>query len=275
MSAKTITEIIATRLLNSPDSDVSRMVFGNGQFESISAARLWQRSCSFANALREKNLSRDVVAVSVYHGLDLFAAFLGTLLSDNIPTMIAPPSPRMEKDKYTRNLVGMLKHIAPRVFIADESTLVSLRAVVAADTVTEFVPADIPDTIAHWDLPCGHPRDVAVLQHSSGTTGQQKGVALSHEAILKHHESYTQTIDLNDDDVIISWLPLYHDMGFVAAFLLPLIAGRPFVQLSQFDWVARPYLLLKAIHQHRATLCWMPNFAFAFMATTNAGKPPG
>jgi acyl-CoA synthetase (AMP-forming)/AMP-acid ligase II len=112
----------------------------------------------------------------------------------------------------------------------------------------------------------GGAEEVALLQHSSGTTGLQKGVALSHRAVLRHNRAYAERIGLTRDDVIVSWLPLYHDMGFVACFLLPLLARVPFVELSPFDWVLRPASLFEQIHKHRATLCWMPNFAFQFMA---------
>jgi len=64
------------------------------------------------------------------------------------------------------------------------------------------------------------------LQHSSGTTGLQKGVALSHRSVLNQIAAYSQSIDLQDDDVVVSWLPLYHDMGLIAGFIMPLVAGR-------------------------------------------------
>jgi acyl-CoA synthetase (AMP-forming)/AMP-acid ligase II len=110
------------------------------------------------------------------------------------------------------------------------------------------------------------PNEIAFLQHSSGTTGLQKGVALTHEAVLNHVASYSDALELTPQDVIISWLPLYHDMGLIAGFLLPLIQGIPLVLMSPFDWVAHPALLLKAIHQYHGTLCWLPNFAYNHMA---------
>ena len=106
------------------------------------------------------------------------------------------------------------------------------------------------------------PNEIAFLQHSSGTTGLQKGVALSHRAVLNQVASYSDAIALNDHDVIVSWLPLYHDMGLIAGFLLPLIQGVPLVLMSPFDWVQHPALLFRAIHDYHGTLCWLPNFAY-------------
>jgi acyl-CoA synthetase (AMP-forming)/AMP-acid ligase II len=105
-----------------------------------------------------------------------------------------------------------------------------------------------------------------LLQHSSGTTGLQKAVMLSHRAVLDHVERYAEAIALSPTDRIASWLPLYHDMGLLAAFHLPLAMGVPVVQLDPFEWIGAPHLLLEAIGRERATLAWLPNFAYDFMA---------
>jgi acyl-CoA synthetase (AMP-forming)/AMP-acid ligase II len=105
-----------------------------------------------------------------------------------------------------------------------------------------------------------------LVQHSSGTTGLQKAVALSHHAVLGHVERYARAIELRADDRIVSWLPLYHDMGLIAAFHMPLAAGVPIVLCSPFEWVTAPGLLLEALATERGTLAWLPNFAYNLMA---------
>ncbi|NET74063.1 MAG: fatty acyl-AMP ligase, partial [Sphaerospermopsis sp. SIO1G2] len=104
--------------------------------------------------------------------------------------------------------------------------------------------------------------DLAFLQHSSGTTGLQKGVALTHTAVVQQLQEYGRAIQLTPQDKIISWLPLYHDMGLIAGFLLPLFHGIPLILMSPFAWVRSPVMLLKAISDHQGTLCWLPNFAY-------------
>lgn len=109
--------------------------------------------------------------------------------------------------------------------------------------------------------------EIGVLQHSSGTTGLQKGVTLRHRAIAAQLDSYMIAIELDRDrDVIVSWLPLYHDMGFVACFLMPLYAGIPIVHLDPFEWLARPGRLFEHIGRWQGTLTWLPNFAFEHLA---------
>jgi fatty-acyl-CoA synthase len=107
---------------------------------------------------------------------------------------------------------------------------------------------------------------VALLQHSSGTTGLQKGVALSHQAVFNQLDAYGKTLGLNEKDVIISWLPLYHDMGLIAGFLLPILYGIHLVLMSPFDWVRAPYRLMQSVSQYQGTLTWLPNFAYNFCA---------
>jgi fatty-acyl-CoA synthase len=108
--------------------------------------------------------------------------------------------------------------------------------------------------------------DLLLLQHSSGTTGLHKGVMLSHGAVMRHTASYGGALAFEPDDVLATWLPLYHDMGLIACFVTPLVAGLPVVWLSPFEWVANPALLLHAVSAWKATHLWLPNFAYSFLA---------
>jgi acyl-CoA synthetase (AMP-forming)/AMP-acid ligase II len=110
------------------------------------------------------------------------------------------------------------------------------------------------------------PDEIVLLQHSSGTTGLQKGVALSHRAVLNQLEAYTRALALTEADVLVSWLPLYHDMGLIAGFLMPILSGNTLVLLSPFDWVRAPYKLFQAVSRYKGTLSWLPNFAYNFCA---------
>ena len=113
------------------------------------------------------------------------------------------------------------------------------------------------------------PDDIAYLQFSSGTTGAKKGVEISHRALLWHVDHYAEAIELNQQDKIASWLPLYHDMGLVACCWLPFLTGTPLVAMSPFDWVKRPSLLFKAIEEYECTLSWLPNFAYNLLARSS------
>src|SRR4030095_12794063 len=75
-----------------------------------------------------------------------------------------------------------------------------------------------------------------------------------------------KSLGISQDDVIVSWLPLYHDMGLIAGFLMAILSGTPLVIMSPFDWVRAPYRLLQSISKYHGTLIWFPNFAYNFCA---------
>jgi len=215
---------------------------------------------------------RPVICVCLYHGIHLQAAFLGGILAGAIPTMVAPPSPRMEKEKYVDSFARMLGHIRPDYIVTNEAVGEALRSlridafpaerVLDADSFRALSPLrGSLETAPGWG---SDPSDVVLLQHSSGTTGLQKGVALGDRAVLHQVRSYGEVLRLSKRDLIVSWLPLYHDMGLIACFMLPMLAGVPVVTLSPFDWVSQPMLLWRKIKEYRATLCWLPNFAYSF-----------
>jgi acyl-CoA synthetase (AMP-forming)/AMP-acid ligase II len=260
-------QILLRRLDEEPDAVACQLVGNNGDVDIVTVRQLMDRAKAFALRYGPAAGGRKIVAVCIYHGRDLHAAFVGALLAGHIPTMVAPPSPRMDAAKYTNSFGRMLNHIRPDFVVADSSALEKLDALALKRfPESELIDAALVSASTNFDPWEGHAEDVAVLQHSSGTTGLQKGVALSHRAIIKHNRAYAERLKLTHDDVIVSWLPLYHDMGFIACFLLPLLARVAFVELSPFDWVLRPVSLLQQIALHRATFCWMPNFAFQFMA---------
>ncbi len=179
----------------------------------------------------------------------------------------------------------LTEKLDPAIYMANMAELVRFSHVRAILTTDEFASQLAPQVdctvygssalkrleIRDWRLethaqsPISNlqsPDEVALLQHSSGTTGLQKGVALSHTAVLNQIAAYSDRLQLSQNDIIVSWLPLYHDMGLIAGFLLPIIQGIPLVLMSPFDWVSHPALLLKAINKHQATFCWLPNFAY-------------
>jgi acyl-CoA synthetase (AMP-forming)/AMP-acid ligase II len=188
-----------------------------------------------------------------------------------IPTVLAEPTVRIDKQIYWSRLGELIRRIEawgvaadPRIKI--EQQLAAIPRMFCYDEIAGGA-GPVPSPVSP------RPDETMLLQHSSGTTGLQKGVMLSHEAVRRHAESYNCRLEFSESDRVASWLPLYHDMGFIACFVNALWQGVPVVWLSPFEWVANPALLLDAITQHRATLAWLPNFAFAFLASRVRPEP--
>ncbi|HEX7436179.1 MAG TPA: AMP-binding protein, partial [Caldimonas sp.] len=110
-------------------------------------------------------------------------------------------------------------------------------------------------------------QDTAFLQYTSGSTGQPKGVVLTHANLLANIRAMGQAVKADVRDVFVSWLPLYHDMGLIGAWMGSLYHGVPLVVMAPQAFLARPSRWLRAIHEHRGTLSAAPNFAYEILAT--------
>jgi fatty-acyl-CoA synthase len=232
---------------------------------TITRADFQAQSRRYAAALGRLGVApRDLVVIAHTQNLESMYAFWGAMLLGAIPSMFPTLTEKLDPEIYMRNMAELV-------------VLSEVRAILTTD---EFAPtlgervgcpvygSSVLSGMAQTDVVVYQPfvDDIAFLQHSSGTTGLQKGVALSHRAVLNQLASYADALYLNEQDVIVSWLPLYHDMGLIAGFIQPLMQGIPLVLMSPFDWVRHPAMLLKAIHDYKGTLCWLPNFAYNHMA---------
>ena len=222
---------------------------------------------------REEIKAGEVVLLILQHGQDLAFSFWGAVLRGAIPAIMPFLSEKLSPERYRADLASLISITKPAAIITSakfeseaSSALVpgdSVRKVIVTNTVE---PQSEPDFDSLAGIKAS-PEDISLLQHSSGTTGLQKGVALSHKAVLNQLDAYSKAINLDPEkDVIVSWLPLYHDMGLIACFLLPVLMRVTLVEISPFDWVRAPYKLMQSVSQYKGTLSWLPNFAFNFCA---------
>jgi acyl-CoA synthetase (AMP-forming)/AMP-acid ligase II len=215
----------------------------------------------------------EVVILILQHGEDLVYSFWGAILHGAIPSIMPFLTEKLAPEKYRADLASLISITKPTAIVTYPEFETEVRGVlVEGDSVrhvilTDQIEADAEPNFETLQGFKSAPEDIVVLQHSSGTTGLQKGVALSHRAVLNQMDAYGAAIRLDPaSDVIVSWLPLYHDMGFIACFLMPILLRIPLVNMSPFDWVRAPYRLLQSVSQYKGTLAWLPNFAYNFCA---------
>lgn len=269
----TLPQALAKTYQEIPDQVAIYLLLKDQPDQAISYQQLFHGAVRYAKKLEQANIQTgEVVILILDHGEDLIYAFFGSILHGAIPSIMPFLTEKLSPQKYRQSLQALFNITTPSAVITSVDFLeeVQLALNVARSVKSVLITSDInltdefvTEQIINRN---SSPEDIVLLQHSSGTTGLQKGVALSHRAIFNQLESYQRAIDVRDDDVIVSWLPLYHDMGLIAGFLLPVLRRIPLVLLSPLDWVRAPHKLIRAISDFQGTLSWLPNFAYNFCA---------
>jgi acyl-CoA synthetase (AMP-forming)/AMP-acid ligase II len=237
----------------------------------ITYAELLHGASAYASTFRRDQVKPgEVVILILQHGLDLVYSFWGAILHGAIPSIMPYLTEKLAPEQYRADLAALIAVTEPAAVVTYPQFELEVRgALKAGSSVRAVVRTDRLASSSELDFvnlggSTRGPDDIVLLQHSSGTTGLQKGVALSHEAVFNQLDAYSQSLGLTDKDVIVSWLPLYHDMGLIAGFLMPILCGIPVVLSSPFDWVRGPHRLLWSVSEYRGTLSWLPNFAYNF-----------
>lgn len=270
---RTLTQSIIQRAQTDPAHRALVFMSDDGRVEHISAARFHTEASQYALALQASGVQEnDLVILVLQHSQTLLFAFWGAMYLGAIASIFPYLTEKLDPAIYLEQVRQLVTHSKARAVITFPKFKGELTALLAEAGATVLSTADISQ--AQTDLPrtalwpAFSADKIAFLQHSSGTTGLQKGVALSHRSVLNQIHAYSEAIQLNAQDVVVSWLPLYHDMGLIAGFVMPLVCGAPLVLMSPFKWVRDPKVLMQAIHKQRGTLCWLPNFAYNHSART-------
>ena len=251
------------------------LVASGDSWRQLSRADLWAAVEHWARILHNKehahiDAERRVVIIMLRHGVDAYCTYLGAMRVGLLPCFMPYPTPKQDATLYWQTHRAIFERIAPLLIISYSEVNADLRKIAPAGST--IIDVEQPPAPSSCDLPAMNDPVVnntpALLQHSSGTTGLKKGVVLTYEQVANQITTYTEKLSMTEADKVVTWLPLYHDMGLITGFLLPLATGSTIISLDAFDWVTRPYILLIAIERFGATLCWLPNFAFAHLVRT-------
>jgi fatty-acyl-CoA synthase len=269
----TFCETLKERYLSTPEQTAIFMLLSGREDSSLSYRDLLRGAAGYAATLEAQRVQPgDVVILIFQHSFELIHAYFGCILHGAIPSIMPFLTEKLLPERYRADLAALVGVTKPKAIFTYREFEQEVKTVTGPDTSVRAViysedaafPRD-PD----FSVLRGMQRkdeDIVLLQHSSGTTGLQKGVALSHRAVHNQLEHYRKELAINNEDVIVSWLPLYHDMGLIACFLMPILLGVPLVLLSPFDWVRAPHRLMQAVSKYKGTLSWLPNFAYNFCA---------
>ena len=268
-AALTIVDALQWHAERNPDRVHIYLREDDGHETPLTYGDVWQDAIAVANGLVDRGLGRrDTVALMLRTERSFFSAFFGILIAGCVPVPMYPPFRADRIEEYAQRQVRILRNADTKLMVtfAEVERIAalltgqapSLKAVVTVESLT-----GVGDRQAGASS-LRRPDDAepALIQYTSGSTGQPKGVLLSHANLLSNIRALAAGLEIRADDVGVSWLPLYHDMGLIGAWLGTLYVGSPLALMSPLAFLARPARWLWSLHAHRGTFSAAPNFAY-------------
>ena len=262
----TLQSLLAWRVQHQPDRTHVQLFEANAEIPiAITYADLYSGAQMIAAGLARLGLEpAQAVSIMLPTSRQYLESFIGILLAGGVPVPIYPPARPSQLEDHLRRHVKILNNAGARVLITvPEAAAIGrllknhverLHAVITPESLMSSGEKMTPMQAS--------PEDVALLQYTSGSTGQPKGVVLTHANLLANIRAMGERVHASSDDVFVSWLPLYHDMGLIGAWLGALYYAMLTVLMPPVAFMARPWRWLWAIHQHRGTISAAPNFAY-------------
>ncbi|MGA3298913.1 MAG: AMP-binding protein [Candidatus Acidiferrales bacterium] len=289
--ATTLTEIIRLRGRGEPNRVHVQVYEEDDQLRTITFGDLYEHASMVALELRRRGLQPgQTVAIMLPTCAEFFYTFAGILLAGGIPVPIYPPFRADRIAEYATRQANILRNAETQFLITWRQAenlakllkprVPSLREVLNAQKLSTANPAASANgapaptqwrPVENLSHQAGG-EDIAFLQYTSGSTGDPKGVVLTHANLLANIHAIVSGLEIRPDDACVSWLPLYHDMGLIGAWFVPLFIGIPLIVMSPLAFLSRPERWLRAIQKHRATIAPAPNFAYELCIRKIADK---
>ncbi|MDH3522341.1 MAG: AMP-binding protein [Acidobacteriota bacterium] len=263
--SRTLLEVLEWHVAHHAGRRHITLLGSDGGSQEVTYGALRSSALEVAAGLQELGLEpAQTVGLMLPTGRDYFTAFCGVLLAGGVPVPLYPPARSSQIEDHLRRQAGILSTALARFLIAVPEVQPLARLLKAhvptlrrTVTVTELAVAG-----ARPAVPAVGEHDVAFLQFTSGSTAAPKGVVLTHANLLANLRAIGRAAQLSSADVVASWLPLYHDMGLIGAWMGSLYYAMPLALMSPLAFLTRPARWLWAVDRHRATLSAAPNFAY-------------
>lgn len=265
-SAETLTALLKQYADSEPERAHIYFQDDLGNETTLTYGALYKQASAVAAGLIATGIKpTDTVSIMLPTGFDFFIAFCGVLLAGAIPVPIYPPFRPDQVEDYIKREAGILHNAEVRCLITFKQAsgvsrllqafIPSLKTVTTVSALSQGHDSIDPQIMLASD-------DSALIQYTSGSTGNPKGVLLTHQNLLSNIRAYGQAIDIKPTDVCVSWLPLYHDMGLIGAWLGSFYHGIPLSLMSPLTFLTHPARWLWALHYHRGSLAASPNFGY-------------
>jgi len=263
--AETLVQVLDWQVRQHPERPHIRFYSDEGEGATLTYGQLRAKAGQVAAGLQALGVQPgQAVAIMLPTSPEYFFSFAGVLLAGAIPAPMYPPPRMSQLEEHLRRYVAILGNCAAPVLITvpeGKSHAQRLRSLVGSLAQVVAVE-DLIATGGEYAAPPIQPQDTAFLQYTSGSTGNPKGVVLTHANLLANIRAMGEAVNARPDDVFVSWLPLYHDMGLIGAWLGSLYHAMPLVLMPPLSFISRPQRWLQAIHRYRGTLSASPNFGY-------------
>jgi 1-acyl-sn-glycerol-3-phosphate acyltransferase len=263
--AVTLPEVLAWHVRRHPDRPHIVLQDEEGGERTVTYAELDQAARAVAAGLIERGLEPGrAVAIMLPTSVEYFFSFFGILLAGGIPVPIYPPARASQIEDHLKRHAGILSNALTRALITvPQAKPLALLLKPRVDTLKDVVtPEELMRPGAPAAVHRASPQDIALLQYTSGSTGNPKGVVLTHANLLVNIRAMGRAMRVTPADIFVSWLPLYHDMGLIGAWMGSLTYGFKYPVMSPLSFLARPERWLRSIHRHGGTLSGGPNFCY-------------
>ncbi len=262
--AQTLTEALQYHAERQPDR-LTVFLYEEQKEHPITYGALWQGALGYAARLAEAGLQPgQMVAIMLPTCKEYLFSFYGVLLAGGVPVPLYPPARLTTIEDHMTRHVGILRSAgaAMMITIPEAKALAWLLRAQVESLHAVLVPADLEGAAAGFTPARGKSGDIAFLQYTSGSTGQPKGVVVSHANLLVNLQAMGTAARTSSADVFVSWLPLYHDMGLIGGCFATMFLGFPVVLMSPLAFLSHPARWLHAIHRHRGSISGGPNFCY-------------
>ena len=263
----TLVQALQQRAARQPDRIALRFLAEDASEGAVLSYRqLDLRARTIAAALQARANPGERAVLLFPSGPDYVAAFFGCLYAGIIAVPAYPPE--SARRHHQERLLSIIADAEPRLILtrsALRDSLLQMEQLHNANAPQLLCVDSLDDALANdWRATQLHADDIAFLQYTSGSTALPKGVQVTHGNLVANEQLIRRGfgIDLNPDDVIVSWLPLYHDMGLIGGLLQPIFSGVPCVLMSPGYFLARPVRWLQAISEYGGTISGAPDFAY-------------
>jgi acyl carrier protein len=266
--AQTLIEALEYHVARQPER-LSVFLYEEHKEHPITYRDLWNGALLYAAHLADKGVGPgQTVAIMLPTSKEYLFCFYGVLLAGGIPVPLYPPARLATIEDHMTRHVGVLKSAGASVMVTIpeakplawllRAQVESLRAVMVPE---DFTGSGTGSTAGFVPVR-GRSGHIGFLQYTSGSTGNPKGVVLTHANLLANVRAMAKGARATTEDVFVSWLPLYHDMGLIGGCFATMYCGFPVVLMSPLAFLSRPSQWLRAIHRHRGTISGGPNFSY-------------